>query len=205
MWTNCMLLVLQSMPKEYNSHALQLSQQLVVMVLLSASDSLQSGLIAMSEEEPRDPEDPPFTPKQLVWIDKIITACQASGGSSSGSQEGYPPASEALPLVPLASQPGERGVVGVSACQEVVAKPDSSACRCQGPAASLAHTAASYFSYLSVLAWMPCWCLSRLTAFTKVVVNWQPPPLPSPPFLFVLYRASELRALCIASVYRGTE
>ena len=78
MWTKCTLLVLQSMPKEYNSHALQLSQQLVIMVLLSASDSLQSGLIAMSEEEPRDPEDPPFTPKQLVWIDKIITACQAS-------------------------------------------------------------------------------------------------------------------------------
>ena len=28
----------------------------------------------MSEEERTDPEDPPFTPEQLVWIDRIIAA-----------------------------------------------------------------------------------------------------------------------------------
>ena len=42
------------------------------------------------------------------------------------------------------------GVVGVSACQELVAKPDGSACRRQGPAAGSAQTAVSYFLAVSV-------------------------------------------------------
>ena len=53
----------------------------------------------------------PLPPKQLVWINKIIAACQGSGGSGSSLQDGSPPppASEALPLVNSASQPGQRG------------------------------------------------------------------------------------------------
>ena len=105
----------------------------------------------MSEEERTDPEDPPFTPEQLVWIDRIIAARQASGGSGSGSQEGHPPASEALPLVTSAyHNQVSGGVVGVSACQELVAKPDGSACRRQGTAAGSAHTAVSYFLAVGV-------------------------------------------------------
>ena len=61
---------------------------------------------AKAEEECRDSEDPSFNHEQLVGPQD-----QASGGSSSGLQDGHPlpSASEAPPLIISASQPGELG------------------------------------------------------------------------------------------------
>ena len=65
----------------------------------------------MADEERRDTDDPPFTPEQLVWINKLISARQFSAGAStgSGSQDGDPPSptSEVLPLRTTASQRGK--------------------------------------------------------------------------------------------------
>ena len=79
-----------------------------------ANYQARPGFVAMADEECRDTDDPPFTPEQLVWIDKLISARQFSAGSgtASGSQDGDPPppTSEALPLHTTASQGGKRDV-----------------------------------------------------------------------------------------------
>ena len=66
-----------------------------------ANYQAQPGFVTMADEERRDIDDPPFTPEQLVWIDKLIAAFQLSVGSGtgSGSQDGDPPppTPEALP------------------------------------------------------------------------------------------------------------
>ena len=60
-------------------------------------------------------ESPPFTPEQLVWIDKMVSAHQAAMVASISTSDRNPPpgesaptsASGTTPLVTTVSQPGE--------------------------------------------------------------------------------------------------
>lgn len=81
----------------------------------------------MADEERRDADNLPFNPKQHIWIDKIISAHQASAGSATGSgaQDVHPHQFQRCSLYSLLHHNQVRwGVVWVNTYQKVIAKPD---------------------------------------------------------------------------------
>lgn len=81
----------------------------------------------MADEERRDADNLPFNPKQHIWINKTISAHQASAGSGTGSglQDVHPHQFQRCSLYSLLHHNQVRwSVVWVNTYQKVTAKPD---------------------------------------------------------------------------------
>jgi len=109
---NCALLVVLSMRRDKEG---RLPGWVAERVLLCSLSGLFCFLVVLRAEFPTavmshdDLEgEPPFTPEQLAWIDKMVEARQASlaTGTGAGVPDASPPTSGTTSLTTAVSQPG---------------------------------------------------------------------------------------------------